>query len=54
MVKSESRHHMVTIRDLARETGFSVATISIVLNQAPKARKKVLRRAHRGEPLSVP
>ncbi len=39
MVKSGFRHHMVTIRDLARETGVSVATVSIVLNQAPKARK---------------
>lgn len=30
---------MVTIRDLARETGLSVATISVVLNQAPKSRR---------------
>jgi LacI family transcriptional regulator len=30
---------MVTIRDLAREIGLSVATISVVLTQAPKSRR---------------
>ena len=30
---------MVTIRDIAHETGLSVATISVVLNQVPKSRR---------------
>lgn len=30
---------MVTIRDIASDTGLSVATISVVLNQTPKAKK---------------
>jgi LacI family transcriptional regulator len=29
---------MVTVRDIARESGFSIATVSIVLNEAPLAR----------------
>jgi len=39
MAATHSRHRMVTIRDLAYETGLSVATISVVLNQAPKAQR---------------
>src|SRR5512142_1617513 len=29
---------MVTMRDIARESGFAIATVSIVLNDAPLAR----------------
>ena len=29
---------MITIRDIARESGFSIGTVSIVLNDAPLAR----------------
>jgi LacI family transcriptional regulator, galactose operon repressor len=38
-MKRGKRRRMVTIRDIARETGLSVATISVVLNQVPKSRR---------------
>jgi LacI family transcriptional regulator len=38
-MKRGERRRMVTIRDIARETGLSVATISVVLNQVPKSRR---------------
>ena len=36
-MKRSERRRMVTIRDIAKETGLSVATISVVLNQVPKS-----------------
>jgi DNA-binding LacI/PurR family transcriptional regulator len=49
-----ARAAMVTIRDVAKESGFSSTTVSIVLNNAPLARyippatkKKIERAAHR-------
>ena len=39
MAAKDSNHRMITIRDLASETGLSVATISVVLNQTPKGKK---------------
>jgi LacI family transcriptional regulator len=39
MANKHSSHRMVTIRDIAGETGLSVATISVVLNQTPKAKR---------------
>jgi LacI family transcriptional regulator len=51
---SGARAAMVTIRDVAKESGFSSTTVSIVLNNAPLARyippatkKKIERAAHR-------
>lgn len=38
-MKRGVRRRMVTIRDIAKETGLSVATISVVLNQVPKSRR---------------
>lgn len=38
-MKRSARRRMVTIRDIAKETGLSVATISVVLNQVPKSRR---------------
>jgi DNA-binding LacI/PurR family transcriptional regulator len=37
-MKAQSRRGLVTMRDVARATGFSPATVSIVLNNAPLAR----------------
>ena len=34
----KQKHHAVTIRDIARHSGFSPSTVSIVLNHAPLAR----------------
>jgi DNA-binding LacI/PurR family transcriptional regulator len=39
MAAKSSGRRIVTIRDIASETGLSIATISVVLNQAPKAKK---------------
>lgn len=39
MPTRDSTQRMVTIRDIASDTGLSVATISVVLNQTPKANK---------------
>ena len=33
-----SKHVTITLRDVARASGFSPATVSIVLNEAPLAR----------------
>jgi LacI family transcriptional regulator len=38
MSKAIVKHGLVTMRDVAHETGFSPATVSIVLNNAPLAR----------------
>jgi DNA-binding LacI/PurR family transcriptional regulator len=37
-MKAQNRRGLVTMRDVARATGFSPATVSIVLNDAPLAR----------------
>ena len=37
-MKAQSRRGLVTMRDVARATGFSPATVSIVMNNAPLAR----------------
>ncbi len=34
----QSKHQTITLRDVARDSGFSPATVSIVLNEAPLAR----------------
>src|SRR5256885_7673631 len=34
----QSKHRTITLRDVARDSGFSPATVSIVLNEAPLAR----------------
>src|SRR3954466_10724705 len=36
--KGQRGTKMVTVRDIARESGFSIATVSIVLNEAPLSR----------------
>src|SRR5438445_9092449 len=36
--RSKSKETMVTIKDVAKESGFSSSTVSIVLNDAPLAR----------------
>ena len=38
MRHSKGKASMVTIRDVAKESGFSSTTVSIVLNDAPLAR----------------
>ena len=38
MISARAKGSMVTIRDVARESGFSSTTVSIVLNNAPLAR----------------
>ena len=38
MTSRRSKHTTITLRDVARESGFSPATVSIVLNEAPLAR----------------
>jgi LacI family transcriptional regulator, galactose operon repressor len=38
MPRPKSASSMVTVRDISRESGFSVGTVSIVLNDAPLAR----------------
>src|SRR3954468_24014332 len=34
----QAKHRTITLRDVARDSGFSPATVSIVLNEAPLAR----------------
>ncbi len=47
MARHISGRAMITVRDIARESGFSIATVSIVLNDAPLARYMAEQTKHR-------